>query len=361
MTKQEEKIIRADYANNPIIQEYLDYLLTIKGYSNHTLDSYKHDLVWLFRYLKIRGKGIDENALKRFRSNGQEYIDYTLIDIRDIGIEEVKKVTYPDLVAFLAFTAHELKNSDNSRKRKVTTIKGFFRYLTLQRKYFTENPSEQLEAPKIGRPQPHYLTLEQAQNLLDAPKGKHEKRDKAILTIFLNTGVRVSELCNLRVDDIQGDMLHVSGKGRKDRNLFLNDACLQALADYLPIREDQIIAQELKGMQTIFISQKGTKFSSRGIEHMIEKYITQIGMDPRRFTVHSLRHTAATLMHKYGQIDIKTLQQVLGHESTQTTEIYTHLDSGEIQDALNSNPLSHYRIDEDKDVTAVFNLSKNAL
>lgn len=350
------KEIRARYSENPIIQDYLDYLLTIKGYSDHTLDSYKHDLVWLFRFLLMRNRNVNLNTIKRKRKNGSSFIDYTLIDISNITINDLEKLKYPDLYAFLGFTAKELKNSENSRKRKVTTLKGFFKYLFINKHLLSTNPAQELEAPKIGRPQPSYLTLEQAQDLLDAPKGLHSIRDKAILTIFLNTGLRVSELVNLKLSDLQKEMIHITGKGKKDRVLYLNDAALQALADYLPIREKQIKDQGLEKNNYVFISQKGTQFSTRGIEHMIEKYVSRIGLDPRKYTVHTLRHTAATLMHHHGQIDIKTLQEVLGHESTQTTEIYTHLDNSEISRALNSNPLSKYKIREDKDVSAVFNI-----
>ncbi len=344
-------------SNNPIIQDYLDYLLTIKGYSDHTLTSYKHDLVWLFRFLLLRNKRIDLNSIYRQRKNGTNYIDYTMINISEIGLDEIKAITYPDLIAFLAFTAKELKNSENSRKRKVTTLKGFFRYLTSTKKVMNENPAQDLEAPKIGRPQPHYLTLEQAQSLIDAPIGLHSIRDKAILTIFLNTGIRVSELVNLKVSDLQKEMIHITGKGKKDRVLYLNDAALQAIANYLPIREKQIHDQMIEGVEFLFISQKGSRFSIRGIEHMIEKYIKKIGLDPRKYTVHTLRHTAATLMHLYGEIDIKTLQQVLGHESTQTTEIYTHLENNELRNALNSNPLSQYKTNDEADLSSVFDLS----
>ncbi len=354
--RQELKELRKKFSNNPIIEEYLDYLLTIKGYSDHTLTSYKRDLVWLLRYLKIRNGKANLNLIRKKRKNGTSFIDYTLIDISDVTIEDIKDIHYADLYAFISFTAKELNNSENSRKRKVTTLKGFFRYLYHTIHAIDEDPALELIAPKIGRPQPHYLTLEQAQDLLDSPSGLHSIRDRAILTIFLNTGIRVSELTNLKVTDFQKNTIHITGKGKKDRILYLNDAVLQALASYIPIRDQQIKDQMLDDQVYLFISQKGTQFSTRGIEHMIEKYVRQIGLDPHKYTVHSLRHTAATLMHYYGQIDIKTLQQVLGHESTQTTEIYTHLENHEIQIALNSNPLSQYKTTEDADVSAVFKI-----
>lgn len=356
LNKRTEKKLRAGNTNNLVVQDFLDYLLTVKGYSQHTLNSYKYDLVWLLRFFQLRQGKVDLDELERERKNGTSFIDYTLIDVSDITIDEIKKIRFPDLYAFIGFTARELNNSENSRKRKVTVIKRFFRFLHITQHLIDENPAEELEAPKIGRPLPRYLTLEQSQNLLDAPTGRHSVRDKAILTIFLNTGLRVSELCNIQLNDIQSEMLHVTGKGNKDRTLFLNDACLQALAEYLPIREDQIAEQHID-LDYLFISQKGTQFSTRGIEHMIEKYVKSIGLNPRTYTVHTLRHTAATLMHRYGNIDIKTLQQVLGHESTQTTEIYTHLENSEIQEAINSNPLSHYKTDKYADVSAVFNLN----
>lgn len=344
------------FSQNALIDEYLDYLLTVKGYSEHTLTSYTHDLVWLFRFLMLRARAVDSAALTGYRKDGSSYTDYTQIDIRTVTLDDLKQVRFPDLYAFLGFNARVLGNTETSRKRKVTSVKGFFKFLTAVRRYFKENPAEELEAPKIGRPLPHYLTLEQAQDLLNAPTGKHKIRDRAILTLFLNTGLRVSELCGVKLGDFQSDMLHITGKGKKTRTLFLNDACLQALALYLPVRS-QTLARLISDSPYLFISQKGGAFTTRGIEHMVEKYVTKIGLDPRSYTVHTLRHTAATLMHKYGEIDIKTLQEILGHESTQTTEIYTHLDNAEIRQALSCNPLAQYQTTEDADVSAVFNLN----
>lgn len=352
-----EKEFRDTISSNDLIEEYIDYLVTVKGYAHHTLVSYRHDLVWLFRFFAIRFLKVDPTQYVRTFRDGSTAVDYTQIDIREIGMSLIQSVRFPDLYAFISFAARDLGNDENSRKRKVTCVKGFFRFLTLVRHYLTEDVSLELEAPKLARYQPHYLTLEQSQDLLEAPKGKYEMRDKAILTIFLNTGLRVSELVNLKLSDIQSDMLHVVGKGNKERNLFLNDACLQSLAEYLPLREEQL--KKHPPSPFIFLSQKGGQFTTRGIEHMIEKNIKMIGLDPRRYSVHSLRHTAATLMHKYGAIDIRTLQAVLGHESTQTTEIYTHLDSDELQQALDSNPLAHYGTSNDADVSAVFALNKN--
>ena len=351
-----EKDLRKIYTEQPLIQEYLDYLLTVKGYSEHTLSAYQNDLIWLMRFIIIRFLKPNLSDFQKVHKDGSSYIDYTLIDIRPVDLKMLKRVRFPDLYAFLGFAARDLKNDENSRKRKVTSIKGFFKFMTQIRRYLNTDPSLELEAPKIGRHHPHYLTLEQAQDLLNAPTGKHAVRDKTILTIFLNTGLRVSELCRLKTTDIQSEMLHIIGKGNKERNLFLNDACLQALAEYLPIREAQLKKSETTST-IVFISQKGGAFTNRGIEHMIEKYILKIGLDPRHYTVHTLRHTAATLMHKYGAIDIKTLQQVLGHESTQTTEIYTHLDNSELQQALNSNPLARYKTDEAIDLSPVFDLN----
>ena len=343
---------------NPIIREYLDYLLTVKGYSRHTLDSYEYDLVWLFRYLKIRNGSAGEQIGTVYRTDGTGHPDYTTIDISDIDTDDLKAVRFPDLYAFLGFCARELGNDEASRKRKVTAVKGFFRFLVQIRRYLTEDPSAELEAPKLGKHQPRYLTLEQAQDLLDAVSGRHAVRDRAILTMFLNTGMRVSELCGLKTTDIQSDTLHITGKGNKDRVLFMNDACLQALSAWLPQRA-AMLDKSASRSDYVFLSQKGGQFTNRGVEYLVEKYVMKIGLDPRQCTVHTLRHTAATLMHKYGEVDIRTLQAVLGHESTQTTEIYTHLDSGELQKAMVSNPLASFETTDDADLSADLDLNKN--
>lgn len=344
---------------NPLIQEYLDYLLTVKGYSENTRNSYEYDLIWLMRFLRYRLTDLDESQLMTTGRDGKSRIDYSLIAIDQVGLDLLEKVRFPDLYAFLGFCASEIDNLESSRKRKVTSVKGFFRFLTQVRHYLKDDPSLELEAPKLGKAYPKALTLEQAQDLLSAVDGKHAVRDRAILTLFLNNGLRVSELCKLKLTDIQADILHINGKGNKDRSLFLNDACLQALAAWIPEREAQLTRLH-KQSDYLFISQKGGAFTNRGIEYMVEKYILKIGLDPRQYTVHSLRHTAATLMHKYGEVDIRTLQAVLGHESTQTTQIYTHLDNDELQKALNHNPLSHWETEEDADVSVVFNLNRRS-
>lgn len=343
--------------NNPYIQEYLDYLLTVKGYSENTRVSYENDLIWLFRFLLMRKGMVDEDQIQRYAKDGKPFPDYTKIDITSVDLDLLREVRFPDLYAFLGFCASKIDNIESSRKRKVTSVKGFFRFLANVRRYIDHDPSQELEAPKLGTHYPKALTLEQAQDLLGAVEGKHAVRDTAILTLFLNNGLRVSELCGIKLTDIQADILHVRGKGNKDRTLYLNDACLQALARWIPERNAQLERLH-KESSYLFISQKGGRFTNRGIEYMVEKYITKIGLDPRQYTVHSLRHTAATLMHKYGEVDIRTLQAVLGHESTQTTQIYTHLDSDELQRALNKNPLSRYHTEDDADVSAVFDLNK---
>lgn len=341
---------------NKYIRDYLDYLLTVKGYSRHTLDSYEYDLIWLFRFLKIRNGSAGEIGTTRHRDGSVTPV-YTSIDISDVDLNTLKEVRFPDLYAFLGFCARDLENDESSRKRKVTAVKGFYRFLVQTRKYFQEDPAAELEAPRLGKHMPHYLTLEQAQDLIDAPSGRHEVRDRTILTMFLNTGMRVSEMCGLSLTDIQSDTLHINGKGNKDRTLFMNDACLQALSAWLPLRE-ATLARMNRESDNVFISQKGGRFTNRGMEYLVEKYVMKIGLDPRKYTVHTLRHTAATLMHKYGEVDIRTLQAVLGHESTQTTEIYTHLDSEELQKAMNANPLASFETEKDADVSPVYNLNK---
>lgn len=349
-----EKLERNKRSENSIITDYANYLTTAKGYSNHTIESYKHDLVWLFRFMKLRDNCYDLSSLRCTRKNGKKYTDYTLIDISDIQLKDLEKLTYPDLNAFIAFTANELNNSVNSRKRKVTALKGFFHYLTIKRRLLTYDPTQELEAPKTGQPQPNFLTLEQAQDLIDCISGLHEARDRAIILMFLNTGMRVSELVNLKLSDIQYEMIHVTGKGNKDRTLYLSDSVLEALAIYLPIREQIIEKKNLGDIDYLFLSQKGSQFSTRGIEHMVRKYIIKLGLDPNKYTVHTLRHTAATFMHSYGAEDIRVLQVVLGHESTQTTEIYTHLDGDEVRRALNSNPLAQYKVKGNIDFKKIF-------
>ena len=238
-------------------------------------------------------------------------------------------------------------NGNSAKARKVASIRSFFDYLHTKINLIEKNPANNLEFPKTDNRQPVYLTLEQAKSLLDTisnnPNELFRKRDYAIVTLFLNCGLRLSELVSIDIHKIKEDTLTVIGKGNKERTIYLNDACKEALNDYIKIRP-----KDAKDEKALFLSKRKNRISTRAVQHMIDKYLEKTGLDPSIYSTHKLRHTAATLMYKYGNVDIRALQDILGHENVATTQIYTHIDDERLREAVNSNPLSHSHIEKEK-------------
>lgn len=307
-----------------LLEDYLNYLETIRGKSPNTTKAYKYDLVLLFRFLKIRFNMIQIDT------------PFEEIKIIDINNDFIKKITLNDLYAFLSFLAKQRNNSQYTRARKVACIKSFFKYLETKMKILDNNPTNELERPKIYSRHPVHLQLSEAQKLINSIEGIHKERDRAIIILFLNCGLRLSELTNIKIDDIQGDTLRVIGKGNKERTVYLNNACLRAFKDYLRVRP----TEGLKDPLALFISQQKRQISQRTVQHLVKIQIEKAGLDSEKFSVHKLRHTAATLMYKYGHVDIRALQQILGHENISTTQIYTHIDDDQLRQASQKNPLA---------------------
>ncbi|WP_238918740.1 tyrosine recombinase XerC [Clostridium sp. YIM B02555] len=319
------------FANNKLpvsAVDFLTYLETIKNKSENTINAYRKDLIIFFRFmLKYRG----------LTSEGIEFDD---IDITSINDEFIKSIRLRDLYAFMSFTEKYRQNSAYARARKVATLKSYFKFLQGKAKIITENPTLELESPKVNKRHPIYLTLNQSLHLLESldKKNKNYQRDYCILTLFLNCGMRLSELCSIQLTKFKGDTLSIIGKGDKERTVYLNDACLKALDNYLKVRDDSKALPEDK--KYLFLSSRNTPINQRTVEIMIKKHITNAGLTDDKYTPHKLRHTAATLMYKYGNVDIRSLQSILGHENISTTQIYTHVDDDSLRDAVKSNPLS---------------------
>lgn len=309
--------------------DFLNYLETIKSTSINTIDGYRIDLTIFFRFMMIyKGK---------VNSDSVEFED---IDISVIDDEFLRGIKLRDLYAFLSFTEKYRDNSSYARARKVATLKSFFKFLFGKAKVITENPALELESPKINKRHPVYLTLNQSIHLLESlnKNDKNYFRDYCILMFFLNCGMRLSELCSIQIDKIRDDTLTIIGKGNKERTVYLNDACLKALANYLNVRDDSKALLENK--KFLFLSSRNVPINKRTVEIMIKKHITNAGLTDDKYTPHKLRHTAATLMYKYGNVDIRSLQSILGHTNISTTQIYTHVDDDSLRDAVKSNPLS---------------------
>ncbi|MBZ4664766.1 tyrosine recombinase XerC [Mahella sp.] len=314
-----------------IINDFLIYLENIQGKSPNTVKEYFYDLRTFFRFLKMRRDMVDESE------------DIRSIDIRDIDLSIVKSVQLSDLYAYISFLSNQMHNNARSRARKVASIRTFFKYLTNKAKLLSVNPAVELESPKVGSRNPVYLSLEESRELLASVDGPFKERDYAILTLFLNCGLRLSELVGINIGDIREDTLRVIGKGNKERTVYLNEACLNAIENYLKTRPHDGV----KDREALFLSKLKKRISPKTVQHIVKKYISNAGLDSTKYSTHKLRHTAATLMYKYGDIDIRTLQQLLGHENISTTQIYTHVDNDMVRHAVNSNPLSQ-EVEHDK-------------
>lgn len=316
--------------NTPLIlDDYLNYMETIRGTSPNTVKEYYYDLNTFFRFIKVRYKLVSSDT------------DFDEIEIHDIDLDLVKKITILDLHAFISFTDKKLQNGNHAKSRKVSSLRSFFKYLYSTVALIENNPAESLEGPKTNSRYPVYLTLDQSEMLLNAilenPSEEYRKRDYAIIMLFLNCGLRLSELASINISKIKNnDTLTVIGKGNKERTIYLNDACQDVISDYLTIRPTDV-----NDPDALFISKRKNRMSNRAIQHMVERYFKKIGLDTSVYSTHKLRHTAATLMYKYGNVDIRALQEILGHESVSTTQIYTHIDDERLRDAIKSNPLAN--------------------
>ncbi|SCG83376.1 Tyrosine recombinase xerC [Proteiniborus sp. DW1] len=312
--------------NLPIVlEDFLNYTETIKGKSENTVKEYFFDLRTFFRFLKIRYKLVDKNT------------PFDEIDISDVDEQLIKRVNLQDLYAFISFVDKERNNKNYAKARKVASIRSFFKFLHSKLRIIDYNPALDLESPKTRTRHPVYLSLEEAENLLDSIDGPFKERDYAIITLFLNCGLRLSELVSIDVDKIKGDTLTVVGKGDKERTIYLNEACLHAINEYLRVRP----TEGIKTPNALFLSNRKTRISNKTVQYLVKKYLKNAGLDTEMYSTHKLRHTAATLMYKYGNVDIRALQQILGHENVSTTQIYTHLDDDRLRKAVKSNPLSN--------------------
>lgn len=312
-----------------LIKDYLYYLQTVKGRSTTTVDEYFNDLRTFFRFIKVH-KGLVSSD-----------IPYQDIPVDDVDLSLISSVTLTDGYEFMNYLVRVRKNNKAARARKTTSVKSFYNYLTVKKQLLKEDPLKQLERPNAREknPMPKYLTLEQSIELLNAVDGKFKERDYCILTFFLNCGMRLAELVAMDYNDIRPDhTAQIIGKGNKKRLIYLNDACMSAYEAYMKVRPvDGIRAQD---KYALFISAQHRRISRESVQKIVYKYLEKIGLDSQGYSVHKLRHTAATLMYQHGNVDIRVLKDVLGHESLSTTEIYTHLDSRQIEAAAKSNPLS---------------------
>lgn len=324
--------------NPDFINDFLDYSSTILNKSSNSIKEYNYDIAYFLKFIKCHFNMV---TLK-------ENEDLKNLKINDLTLDTIKKIKLEDIHAFLRYMKDTYHSKPATLARKTSTIRIFFHYLCNKSKKIDINPAQDLESPKLDKRLPRYLSLEQSQELLSTAQnlqnahGTHDNHERnfAIITLFLNCGMRLSELVGINIKDIDffESKLNVVGKGNKERAIYLNKACINAINEYLAVRPKEGI--NFKSKDALFLSERRERISNRTVQYIVKEEFRLAGIDPRKYSVHKLRHTAATLMYKYGNVDIRALQELLGHESIATTEIYTHVDNEQIRAAVESNPLN---------------------
>ncbi len=329
---------REDFSELPkLLRSFLTYLEVVKNKSSLTALEYASDLRTFLRFIKY-DRGLVENKTA-----------FENIDISDIDEKILSDITLDDGYKFLLFCKNERDNDATARARKVTSLKSFFKYLETRENVIKNNPFRDLEAPKIKKTLPKYLSLEQSRMILNCvynDSNPNKERDFCILTLFLNCGLRLAELVGLNLNDIHDDnSLTVTGKGNKERKVYLNSACVDAINNYLKVRP----VDGLKDRNALFISRNKQRVSRRTVQLIVENALEKSGLNNLGFSTHKLRHTAATLMYQYGDVDVLLLKEILGHENLSTTQIYTHVADEQLQKAVTLNPLNCEAKDDNDD------------
>ena len=318
--------------NPEYINSFLDYSAVVLNKSPNSVKEYNYDLNMFLKYMKINFKLTKEN-------------DFSKINIKDFDIQTLKKITTNDINSFLSYLALNQGSRPATRARKISTIRIFFAYLYDQ-KLIDDNPALGIKTPKQEKRMPKYLSLDDSKKLLSVTADENDEnkeRDYAIITLFLNCGLRLSELVGINISNIDFSeyKLTVIGKGNKERTIYLNEACIKAIQDYLSVRPKEGVKVDSKGSnKALFLSKRKERISNRMVQYIVERELMKAGLDTSKYSAHKLRHTAATLMYQYGHVDIRALQELLGHESIATTEIYTHVSNEQVRDAVERNPLN---------------------
>jgi len=319
--------------NPEFLNLFLDYSINILNKSMNSVKEYNYDLNMFLKYIKIHFRLTKET-------------DFQNISIKDFDIETLKKIKPEDILSFLTYLALNKNAKAATRARKISTIRIFFAYLSQKAQILEINPAQNIETPKKEKRMPKYLSLDDSKKLLNVSydqSDENKERDYAIITIFLNCGLRLSELVGINIKDIDfsESKMNVVGKGNKERTIYLNKACISAIQSYLDVRPKEGVKSDSKNSKdALFLSKRYERISNRMVQYIVEKELKKAGLDTSKYSAHKLRHTAATLMYQYGNVDIRALQELLGHESISTTEIYTHVNNEQVRNAVESNPLA---------------------
>lgn len=314
----------------PILRNYLNFMTVIKGKSPATVREYYYDLRMFLRYIHSRRQFQIPDELEA-------------INLDDFDENLLKEITLNDLYEFMAYVNNFHSDNDNYKARKVASLRSFFNYLHTRINFIESNPAANLDSPKIKKRMPRYLTYEESISFLSNIDGKFQARDLAMFSLLLNCGLRLSELVgiNFKNLNLEKRTLRVIGKGNKERLVYLNDLCVESIQNYLEVRPD---VTNKADADALFISSHGRRISNRMVEIIAKKYFEKAGLDYDLYSPHKLRHTAATLMYREGNVDIRTLQELLGHTSLATTQIYTHIKNEDLKNAADNNPLANVKI-----------------
>lgn len=322
--------------NPEFLNSFLQYSSVILNKSQNSVKEYNYDLSNFFKFMSNHLGFCSEEDIKN-----------TNISLLDIDF--LKRITLEDIHSYLYYLKDTYNSKPATLARKASTIRVFFSYITNNKDNNLEvNPAQNLENPKLDRRQPKYLTLEESQKLLKVSSksssnesNRNVERDFAIMTLFLNCGMRLSELVSINLKDIKFDeaKMTVIGKGNKERTIYFNKACMEAINNYLTVRPSKDKIKE-HDKDALFLSERLERISRRTVQYVVEKELKKAGLDTTKYSTHKLRHTAATLMYQHGNVDIRALQELLGHKSISTTEIYTHVANAQVRDAVERNPLS---------------------
>ena len=322
--------------NPDFLNSFLDYSTTILNKSPNSIKEYNYDLAMFLKFIKMHFNMTNET-------------DFKDITINDLTIDTIQRIKIDDIHAFLGYLTATFHSKPATRARKISTIRIFFHYLCQDASSdfkLDHNPALNLKTPKKDKRLPKYLSLDDSRKLLDVAyneDNRNAERDFTIITLFLNCGMRLSELVGININDIDFEecKLNVIGKGNKERTIYLNKACMKALSEYLPIRNSINVKHDNKySEKALFLSERRERISNRTVQYIVDKELMHAGLDTGKYSVHKLRHTAATLMYQYGEVDIRALQELLGHESIATTEIYTHVSNDQVRNAVEKNPLN---------------------
>ena len=311
-------------------KDFLNYQSIIKNRSATTVEQYCLDLRLFFKFMFCKLNNISSALI--------ENEDVTM-DISVFDDNFYNNVTLGDAYEFLAYCRNERENKEKARARKVSSLRAFFKYLRMNG-IIEDNPMINLDSPKLSKNLPKYLNVEQAKKLLSVIDGANRERDYCIVTLLLNCGMRLSELVSLDYNKITFDgdsaSIIITGKGSKQRTVYLNHACVAAINAYMRVRTKDGV----KDRNALFLSNRHTRISPKTVQHMVDVYLEKAGFGGMGFSVHKLRHTAATLMYQTGKVDVLALKEILGHENLNTTQIYTHLLDEQLKKAVEANPLA---------------------